>query len=152
MDRYVYVKSDESNNYFSDNQPFKFRIHLKTQLQFKGFWKVGLAEFHANIQNNTGLSLSHRSTALYLFTNICKESIVNGEQLPLLRLLQKNTDNGWSYSFNNIFYLPVKRKEVLEFEVFIKCEDGSFASFLDSPLYMTFHFKQYPFYTDYEPL
>ena len=147
----MYVKSDDSNNYFVDNATFKFRVHMKTNLQFNGLWKVGLAEFHTRIRKTMGQPLVNISPTLYVFSILCKKSIVNGEQQQLLRHLVSNTDHGWSYSFANTYYLPVKRKEFIEFEVYIKCEDGSFASFLDSPLYMTLHFKQYPFYTDYEP-
>lgn len=148
MDRYVYIKSDESNNYFLDNKVFRFKVHLKTPLSFHGFWKVGLVELHANVKKT--IAKPKDIQAIYLFTNICKESIVNGEEQPLLRRLEKNSKNGWSYIFDTVLYLPVKRKELLEFEVHIKCEDGTVPSFLDSPLHMTLHFKQYPFYGDYE--
>lgn len=148
MDRYVYVKSDESNLFFPDNKAFKFRVRLKTNLQFNGLWKVGLTEFHASINAKpTPITPS----TLYVYTNLSKESIVDGEQQPLLRVLQKNSERAWSYSFHNIYYLPLKRKEFQEFEVYITCGDGKLASLLDSPVYMTLHFKQYPFYTDYEP-
>lgn len=117
-------------------------MHLK----FSGLWKVGLTEFHVSKQSKAGFP-----STLYVYTNICKESIVNGEQQPLLRVLQNNAQHACSYSFHSVYYLPLKRKEFQEFEVYIKCEDGKFASLLDSPVYMTLHFKQYPFYTDYEP-
>lgn len=44
MDRFVYVKSDESNNYFPENEVYRFKVHLKVPLSFSGFWKVGLME------------------------------------------------------------------------------------------------------------
>ena len=47
----MYIKSNESDNYFSDNKASKFKLHLKTPLSFHGFWKVGLVEFHFDIKN-----------------------------------------------------------------------------------------------------
>ncbi len=92
------------------------------------------------------------SDALYVFTNMCKESIVNRVEQPLLRRVGNNENSEWSQTMENVIYLPMKRKELLEFEICIKCDDGSFPSFLDSPLHMTLHLKQYPFFGDYESI
>ena len=53
MERFVYVQSDESDNYFNDNRAWKFSVHLELPLTFEGFWKVGLLEFNANINKKT---------------------------------------------------------------------------------------------------
>ncbi|OOZ35902.1 hypothetical protein BOW52_11065 [Solemya elarraichensis gill symbiont] len=82
--------------------------------------------------------------------NICKETILNGSQQPLMRRLERNVKNGWSYVLDPVIYLPVKRKEITELEVYIKTTDDTFASLLDSPLHLTLHFKQYPFWGDHE--
>lgn len=152
MDRYVYIKSDDSNSYFSNNKVFRFKVHFKLPLLLHGFWKVGLTELHVKVDKQMLLPKKSVDEALYVFTNICKESIVNCEEQPLLRRLEPTSKQGWNYMFDTVIYLPVKRKEILEFEVYIKGEDGTFASFLKSPLHMTLHFKQYPFYNDYESL
>lgn len=145
MDRYLYITSDQSDSYFADNKVYTFKIHLDSPMFLSGFWKVGLAEFHAR---QGKVKLNADETSLYIFTNICKESIVDGTEQPLLRRVEKNTKNGWSYFLNPVFYLPVKRKELLEFEVYIRSGKGTSASFLQSPAHLTLHFKQYPFYTD----
>lgn len=86
--------------------------------------------------------------AIYVFTNICKDSILMVQKKTLLRRLQMNDKNGWSYIFDNPIYIPVRRKELIEFEVYIKAVDDLFATFLESPSYLTLHFKRYPFFTD----
>lgn len=153
MDRYVYVKSDESNNYFPENEVYRFKVHLKVPLSFSGFWKVGLMELQVKkTSKSRPRGKSKSDNAIYIFTNFCKDSILKGVETPILRRLEMNTRDGWSYSFDTPIYVPMKRTELLEFEVYIKAEDGSFASFLESPLYLTLHFKQYPFYMDFESL
>ena len=149
MERYVYITSSESDSYFPDNQVCKFKAHLESPILLKGFWKVGLVEFHAT-QSKTKSKAANE--ILYVFTNICKESIVNGYEQPLLRRLEKNVRDGWSYIMNPVIYVSVKSSELIEFEVIIKSGDGSIPSFVQSPLHLTLHFKQYPFYTENELL
>jgi hypothetical protein len=122
MDRYVYLSSDESNAYFADNRVYKFKVHLKGD------------------------------EALYVFTNICKESVLQGVEQPLLRRLQSNTNTGWSYVIESVIYLPLKVRDLTELEVYIKTSDGAVPSFLASPLHMTLQFKHYPFLFDHESL
>lgn len=88
--------------------------------------------------------------SLYVYTELCKESIVHDSEQPLMRRMEKYTKYGWSYQFQKVFYLPVRKKELLEFNVYLMYEDGSNPSFLNSPLHMKLHLKQYPFLSDYE--
>lgn len=140
-ERYIYVKSDESDLYFSDNKAYRFSVHLPSPLVFKGSWSIALTEFHA-VDNNKNDSLD----SLYVYTDLCKESIVHGEEQPLLRRVVKNNIHSWDFTFDSPYYLPVKRKEAQSFQIYIKREDGTFATDLASPLHLTLHLKQYPFY------
>jgi hypothetical protein len=142
MDRYLYIKSDESNDYFSDNQVYRFKVHLSLPLLLNGKWKVGLAEFYTA---DNSKSRTKTTDTLYVYTDLCKESIVHGVEQPLLRRLDKNKKNGWEYTFETPYYLPVKKKELREFQIYIKLSDGSYASELKEPLNLTLHLKQYPF-------
>ena len=83
MDQYMYITSNESDNYFLDNKPYKFKVRLKTPLTFHGLWKIGLIEFQAEVDTNR--KQSSFPDWLYLISNICKESIVDGEEQPVLR-------------------------------------------------------------------
>jgi hypothetical protein len=151
MEKFVYVQSDESNSFFPDNQAWKFKVHLDVPLTFNGFWKIGLIEFNVNVKTKK-TQKSPITEALYVYSNICKESIIQGSEQPILRRLNPNTTYGWDYIFDFPIYLPVKRKELREFELYIMTNDGSLATFLDSPVNLTLHFKRYPFYTDHESL
>lgn len=75
MDRYLHVKSNESDNYFLQNEAFNFKVHLKVPLLFSGFWTVGLVEFHAK---RSKARTTKGDQTIYIFSNICKDSIVNG--------------------------------------------------------------------------
>lgn len=143
-DKYIYVQSDESNDYFPDNHMYRFKVHLNTPMSLKGFWKVALVEFHVQGKATGGV--------LYVYTNMCKESIVHGEEKTLLRRLEKNKKSEWNYLFDTPFYLPVEKKELREFEIYIKLKDGTYATQLTSPVNATLHLKRYPFFGDYGSL
>ena len=149
MDRYLYIKSNASEQYFSNNQVYQFKVHLHVPLSLQGMWKVGLVEFHAEINTKVRTTKKVNQT-LYVYSDLCKSSILEGSEQPLLRRLESNTRTGWSYSLDNVFYLPIKKKELIEFEIIIKTEDGELASLLKSPVCLTLHLKPYPFYSDYE--
>ena len=142
-DRYIYVKSDESDEYFADNETYKFKVHLQLLLYFYGKWKVALVQFHAA---EKGKSSSKDNEGLYVYTDLGKESIVYGEERSLLRRMHRNVKGKWDYTFDTPFYVPVKKQEVQEFEIYIKRERDVNATQLIKPVYLTLHFKQYPFY------
>lgn len=144
MDHFVYIRSDECDNYFSDNKPYKFKIHLSAPLLLKGFWKVALVEFYCKVKPNK--KIYAKDSVLYVFCNFCKENVLNGELLPILRRLPPTKTNQWIYTFESSFYVPVIRQEIYEMEFFIKTADGKLASELDQPLMLTLRFEKYPFY------
>ena len=140
-DRYIYVQSDDSDSYFSDNSVYKFKVHLNAPLTLQGLWKVALVEFSAKEKTK-----SKAGEALYVYTDLCKESIVHGEEETLLRRLEKSKKSLWNYVIQTPFYLPVRKKELREFEIFIRTVDGEYATYLDKPLNLTLHLKPYPFF------
>ena len=81
---------------------------------FYGKWKVALTEFHA-----TEIVKSSNIGRIYVYTDLCKESIVFGEERLLLRRLEKNRKAKWDFMFDTPFYIPVKKQELREFEIYI---------------------------------
>ena len=73
-------------------------------LQFSGIWTVGLVEFHADKNKNR---IAKGDEGISIFSNICKGSIVNGVEKPILRRLEMNRKNGWHYMFDSPIYLGV---------------------------------------------
>lgn len=141
MSFYVIVNSNQSLDFFPNNTPSYFCVHLKTPLQLQGIWKVGLSEIY--IHENHIVS-SHRH--LYVYTNICGESIVDGESQPLLRRLISNENGSWMNIFQPVFYLTVNKTQIYDIEFYIKTDSNQLASFLSSPVTLTLHFKAYPFF------
>ena len=82
MERYLYIQSDESDDYFSDNEVYRFKVHLNLPLMLNGNWKLALTEFYAVDDSKLR---SKTVDTLYIYTDLCNESIVHGEEQPLLR-------------------------------------------------------------------
>ena len=146
MDHIVYIRSDECDDYFKDNQAYKFKVHLKNPLILKGFWTVALEEFYCTIP-----SKARNEEVLYLFCNICKESIIDGELKPILRRIHSTKKSQWLHTFTTTFQLPVLKQEIYEMEFYIETTKRQLASFLSEPLMITLRFRSYPFYLDNEP-
>lgn len=103
---------------------------------------MAIKEFHASEDSK---SRTKTMNALYIYSDICGESIVKGEERPLLRRVEKNKKNGWGYTFDSPYYLPIRKKDLRQFQLYIQQEDGSSASNLKEPLYITLHLKPYLF-------
>lgn len=87
-DKYICVRSDESNMYFSDSTTHKFKVQLTFPVYLKGKWKVALVHFHAT---EKGSAKSKADDGLYIYSGLCQESIVYGEERPLLNRLETNS-------------------------------------------------------------
>ena len=149
MEFYIYVRRDKTDHYFLDNKVNHFKIRLNAPINLEGLWKVGLTEFYATYDSRIRKKTYH---LLYIFSDLCKESIIHGSKISLLRRVYKNETNAWKSLFNLPFYLPLNKGYFQEFEIQIKTDDSLDADFLTSPIHLTLHFKQYPFYADYGTL
>lgn len=131
----LYLTSNDSNVCFSDNKPWRFKIHLNSPLVFHGKWEVALLEFVAHGSKATNKNLD-------IFCNICEESIVKGEKRHILRRITFDCNRQWNACFYTPIYLNLILKEMCEFEIYIKDLNDRDATFLKEPVLLTLHFKK----------
>ena len=149
-ERYVFIQDNDSIDIFKDNIPCKFKVQLNIPSNFEGYWKVALCEI--SLQRNRKIKRKKSDNTLFIYSNISKESIVKSGEHALLRRINQSASFEWQYIFDNPFYLPLKRSEFQEIEFIIKTSDDELASFLASPVFLTLHFKRYPFFSSYESI
>ena len=142
MDRYIYVLSDDSDGFFEDNRTTNFKVQLKYPLYLPGMWKVALVEFNATEKSKSKLKADD---GLYIYSDLCKESIVDGEERPLLRRLEKSTKSKWDYILSTPFYVNVAKNQVREFSIYVKGENDLSDIYLQNPVRLTLHLRRYPF-------
>lgn len=140
MSIYAIVSSSSSLQYFPQNKAYHFQCHLNTTLNLEGIWKVALLEASVS----TSKSLKTRKS-ICVYSNICGESIVNGDREPILRKLQANSLSNWDIIFETGQYMPVKTNNITDIDIYITTEEGLLASFLDQTSSFTLHFKAFPF-------
>ena len=143
----MFVRDSESNHIFTDNTPYKFKIQLKRPLRFEGHWKIALCEISL-LQIELSLKKKDIYDTLFIYCDLCKDSIVDGGEQALLRRVDKSDQRKrWIYVFESPFYLSLNKSEFQEIEFTIKTVNGEYASFITSPTHLTLHFRRYPFYS-----
>ena len=95
------MSSDKSLEYFPQNKSYKFKTHLSAALVLEGTWRVALVE--ADIVCTTS-----RTDAIYLYSDICGEYIVEGERRHLLRRLPSTSVGNWMTVAETPFYATMK--------------------------------------------
>lgn len=77
MDIRMILKSTDSSAFYINNKPYDFHVHLPRPLTLNGQWSVSLLE--------TYLPSSEYATDVYIYSNLCEDTIVGDKELPLLR-------------------------------------------------------------------
>lgn len=103
----MYIRNNESNHYFTDNKPYHFKIQLPFPLIYDGYWKVALCEIHLTRDSKAHNKSSDNT--LFIYSSICKESVVNEGEHALLRKVSSNSRNRWQYIFDSPFYWSLKK-------------------------------------------
>lgn len=105
MSHYVIIHSDQNKKYFPDNKSCHFRCHFQSTLNLDGVWKVALVDI------NLTTSIPKTKQNVYMYSDICGESFVDGQRESLLRLVRAQKVASWSQTFESPFYVPVNKSE-----------------------------------------
>jgi len=133
------MSSDRALTYFPQNNPYNFKTHLTAPLLLEGVWKVALVDVDI-------VSSTSKAEAIYLYSTICGESIVEGEKKPLLRRLPATTRGTWSANIEAPHYVSVKNNNIYDIDIYITTNQDDIASFIDQSSTVTLHFKSFPFF------
>ena len=132
---YMLVSSDKSIDYFPQNKPCSFSIYLKKLFQFEDNWSVALCEISTFQTFNV-------PTQLYIYSNICQGTYIDGDLLPLLRCVSYDKKNKSTKTFFRPYYIPISKQAVTSISFYINDINQHPASVLIKPVTITLHFKQ----------
>lgn len=137
---YVSLSSDACKEYYPSNHARDFTIKLPGTLNLDTpGWLCGLCEIEFT-------PLADCSKTMFVLMNLCQESIVNSQTLPLLRALSisnyKITRKPLSLTYDSVFYMPIRQQQFDQIHIYIKGTNGDLPSFADKPLRCTLHFKR----------
>lgn len=154
MEKYIFLRSNDSLNYFPDNKPYDFKIHLENAIDLHGYWKIGICEFFTLatkkkktiIDQETSKSIKILiNKPVFVYSNVCDFSTVGGQEQPLLRVIQADPSYGWNEKFYPVYYIPLRVKNLSDIHMYLKDDTHSPATFIDSEVWMTLHLTRYPF-------
>ena len=128
---YVHLSSDDSKEYFTENNSSKFTVILPEQLHLTGSWEVALCAISYP-------KLRPKPNKILICSDICSESIIGEKRLPLLEVITGKLPA----SFYPRQYIPVRVQEVNQISVYIKDGSGALASFNRGTSMCTLHFKK----------
>ncbi|CAC5362562.1 unnamed protein product [Mytilus coruscus] len=111
MSFYVTISNDKGKEYYPNNKAYKFTSHLNAPLILNGVWRVALVEADITSTNS-------KVDPIYLYSNICGESIIYGEQKPLLRRITAADLGNWSSILDSPHYIPVRVNEIYDIDIY----------------------------------
>jgi hypothetical protein len=116
-------------NYYPNNTPTDFRIHTP-RMNLKGNWYVGVCETNISVDRNCDL---------FIFLDICGDTLVKGEKKPYLRNLSLQAGDN-DVEFKHIMYIPIVTNDFHSLRFSLEAQSPiSKAQFI-------LHFKRYPFF------
>lgn len=129
MDFYAVVSNSDFLEYYPNNTPNDFRIHIP-RMNLKGQWYVGLCETILTVD---------RDCEVCIFLVICGDTLIRGEK-PLLRRL--NLQSGQTdVEFKQVMYIPVVTNDFYSPRIFLEAQTS-----LQANSKFVLHFKRYPFF------
>ena len=125
------LKSSDSLDLYGNNKPYDFHVHLPRPLTLTGYWTVSLLEI---------CMFSNKRKDVYIYSNLCEDTIVGDKELPLLRrvYLKRSSPNE---IFIYPYEVPTRLGQVHDVHVYIKDETGQEASFLREETTVTLELK-----------
>lgn len=130
MSHYMVCRSDHNLDYYPNNTPCNFKVKLRQTVELNRTWTIALAELHLKEANA-------KEETLYIYSDVCGESFINGVKVPLLRrVVVLNNSNS---IFAPCYYVPVIKSEVSEFEFQLRTERGQLASHIKNPVTLVLH-------------
>lgn len=130
MSLYMICRSDQNLDYYPENKPHSFKIKLRQSLDLNRFWRIALTEITLKEGNK-------KEDTLYIYSNICGESCINGVNVPLLRRVVVN--NNKNTIFTSGYYVPVIKSEINEIEFTLENELGAAAKHIKNPITIVVH-------------
>jgi len=127
---YVHLSSEDSSEYFSDNDVGEFTVKLPEILQLHGDWEVALCALSMP-------KMRQKPNRVITCSDICGESIYGGKRLPLLRVSTGRIPT----SFQPLQYVPIRLQHIERITVYIKSGSGETLSFQRGITSCTLHFK-----------
>ena len=124
-DIYLYACSTDSLTYHPSNGPNRFTIELPEIITLKSGWSIAITDIY--LQDDI-------SDPLYIYCDICEQSIHQGDLKPILKVIYPDC-----VQFGNLHCVAVKNTSFHRIEVYIKGGESGLENILVKPVFMILH-------------
>jgi hypothetical protein len=149
MSMRMVLRSSDDRELFG-NTAHDFKVQLDKQTLLNEHLVVALTEINLGY-----IGTSKIIKDLYVYSNVCKDTIVGKSETSLLRThINKDSTNQIKIQqkstlitnliFDTAYYVPVHTGELDQIYVYIKDEHGQECSFLNRQACVVLHFKRFP--------
>ena len=118
---YLHLSSNDSLSSYPNNNCWDFTVDLKTCLILPGKWECALTEIDFTNDNLT----------LIVFCDLCSQSFVMDNYLPVLRVVTH------SQIFEKPYFVKISRQNITHLRVYIRTYNGEKPSFHSNTLRCT---------------
>lgn len=143
---YLYLSSDDSMNYFPNNSHSDFHVKMINPSIFQCNQLCGIISFqfydsilldNQTVANNTSLNM-------YVCSDICQQSFVNDNMLPVLTRFNVKVNNDSALKeimISNPIYIPIVQFFKQDIHLYIKGDENRSISLTKGPTKLTLHLK-----------
>jgi hypothetical protein len=135
MDFHLFLSSLDSEALHPGNTPSDFTVELPQSIQLAGVWECALLDFQLS-------GATSPSDPFCLCSDICEESYVGDNQLPIFRRISlKGKKKDLFMQFNPLQYVTVKRDQFKRIRVFITSPRHTTVTVPSGELTCTLHLR-----------
>ena len=128
--KHLFLSSKDSLDNYPNNTTSDFTIELKDKLTLDGTWECALREIK--------FAEEDLNEDCYIFTDICVDSYVLNNHLPVLRQISN------SEKFVNPYYFQVNRKEIFSLRLYIRNQNLQLPSTLPESVHCVLSLRKRP--------
>lgn len=130
-DIYLVISSDDSLATHPNNNAFSFIVDLPRSINLEGNWSCALQNF--TFEANNG-----HVQNLFIYCDVCRESLVNEKYLPLLKMVTSTGDQ------SPLVFIPVSQTSFNNIMVNIRLENRQVPSFTSRKSTCAFLLRKLP--------
>jgi hypothetical protein len=132
-EHFIFLSSQDSKDYFEDNTPYKFTVHLTETLDLtQGTWYCALKEVSLKLTTPVNM---------YIYCNIVEDTHVLGRKKPILQFIPRQQKT-IVQSYDSSIAFRVKQPCMQTITIYIEKRNGAKPPFTRDMSHCTLHLFQ----------
>ena len=142
---YLYLRSNDSLDFYPDNNVHSFTVKLPKRLYLHGKWVCAICEIYLPPFHSEESLTTPQAVAIDVCSTICGDTVIGNQHAPVIRRLVITGEerlSGTRQRFNPLQYTELIRHEASEIHIYLRHESQLQFPVGNVPLYCTLHLKK----------